>query len=134
MEVAADGTTVTPANRNSPDDFIEKVRETAFNFSESLPNYICQQMTTRYQSETRTPSWNAKDVVSAEVVYDNGKESYRNIKINNKLVNKPMEEIPGGWSRGEFGSTLRDLFSPATAGRFPLSPRLHGSRSAFSGL
>ncbi len=90
-------------------------------------------MTTRYQSETRTPSWNAKDVVSAEVVYDNGKESYRNIKINNKLVNKPMEEIPGGWSRGEFGSTLRE-FSHRLLRGIPLSPRFHGSRSAFGGL
>jgi hypothetical protein len=75
-------------------------------------------MTTRYQSETRTPSWSAMDVVSAEVVYENGKESYRNIKINNKLINKPMDQIPGSSSRGEFGSTLRDLFSPATAADF----------------
>ena len=59
-------------------------------------------------------------MVSAAVVYEDGKETYHDIKINNKPVNKPMDQIPGSWSRGEFGTTLRDLFSPATAADFHL--------------
>ena len=98
--------------------FIEKSRDTALDFTEKLPNYICQQMTTRYQGEGRPINWQPLDVVTAAVVYEDGKESYHNIKINNKLTNKPMEEMGGSWSKGEFGSTLGDLFSPATAALF----------------
>ena len=121
-EVAASGVPRAAARETAAvpaeESFINKVRETALNFSESLPNYLCLQMTTRYQSEGRPANWVPNDVVSAEVVYENGNESYRNIKINNKLVKKEMEELSGGWSRGEFGTTLIDLLSPATAADF----------------
>ncbi|MBI4877225.1 MAG: hypothetical protein HY822_21565 [Acidobacteria bacterium] len=101
-----------------PDAFLEKVREVALEFTESLPNYLCKQMTTRYQSESRPSNWQAQDVVGAAVVYEDGRESYRDIRINDKPTKKDMDSIPGSRSRGEFGSTLRDLFSPSTAAAF----------------
>jgi hypothetical protein len=33
-------------------------------------------------------------------------------------VKKKMEELSGSWSTGEFGTLLRDLFSPSTAAAF----------------
>jgi hypothetical protein len=119
----------TPPTPSKEESFIDKARQLALEFTEQLPNYICNQMTTRYQTEGRPVSWQPIDVVTAAVVYENGKESYHNIKINNKAVNKPMEELPGSWSRGEFGTTLLDLFSPATAAAF----RFRGDSTA-SGL
>ncbi|MFB3828200.1 MAG: hypothetical protein ACE15B_15635 [Bryobacteraceae bacterium] len=101
-----------------PDAFLGKARAVTLEFSEVLPNYICNQFTTRYEGEGRPVNWRPLDVVSAAVAYEDGKESYHDIRINNKPVNKPMEQISGSWSRGEFGTTLRDLFSPATAADF----------------
>jgi hypothetical protein len=97
--------------------FILKAREVAATFLEGLPNYFCQEVTTRYVSETRVPSWNVVDVVSAAVVYEDGKESYRNVTINGKPSKKPPEES-GAWSTGEFGTILAALFSPFTDGKF----------------
>jgi len=34
-------------------------------------------------------------VVSAEVLYENGKEDYRNLAIDGKPVKKSMEEVGG---------------------------------------
>jgi len=93
-------------------DLIERAREWALNFTAALPNYVCQQFTTRYLRTPGSREWQAKDVVSANVVYENGKEDYRNIAINGKTVSKKMEELPGSWSTGEFGTTLRSLFHP----------------------
>ena len=104
-----------PANPRQA--FVEKARLVASSFVEGLPNYICQENTTRYASETRVPSWNVIDVVSAEVVYENGKESYRNLTINGKATKKPPEES-GAWSTGEFGTILANLFSPGTDAAF----------------
>jgi len=98
-------------------EFIAKAREVAGTFLEGLPNYICQEVTTRYESETRVPSWTALDVVAAEVVFESGKESYRNVTINGKPSKKPPEES-GAWSTGEFGTILAALFNPGTDAKF----------------
>ncbi len=98
-------------------DLIDRAHQAAATFLDGLPNYVCTQVTTRYQSETRVPNWQALDNISAELVYENGKESYRNLQINNKPTKKSPEES-GAWSYGEFGTVLEDLFSPATAADF----------------
>ena len=97
--------------------FIEKAREVAATYLQGLPNYICQEVATRYGSATRVPSWNVLDVVTADLVFDEGKESYRNLTINNKPSQKPPEES-GAWSTGEFGTILAALFSPGTHASF----------------
>jgi hypothetical protein len=96
---------------------IEKAREVASRFLEGLPNYVVQESATRYVSETRQPSWNVVDIVSAEVVFEENKESYRNLQINGKPSKKPPEES-GAWSTGEFGTILGNLFSPYTDADF----------------
>ncbi len=96
---------------------VEKAREAAATFLESLPNYVCQEQTTRYVSETRQPTWNVVDIVSAEVVYDDHQESYRNLQINGKPTKKSPEDS-GAWSTGEFGTILANLFAPQTDADF----------------
>jgi hypothetical protein len=96
---------------------IEQAREEAATFLQNLPNYVCQEQTTRYVSETRTPSWNVVDVVSAEVVYDDHQESYRNLQINGRPTKKAPEDS-GAWSTGEFGTILGNLFAPQSATEF----------------
>jgi len=100
------------------DPVIEKAKDVAESFTETLPNYICQQFTARFVNTSHITSWQAQDGESAEVVYENGRESYRNLQINGKPIKKGMEELSGSWSTGEFGTLLRDLFSPATAAAF----------------
>jgi hypothetical protein len=99
---------------------IEKARHVAMTFTESLPNYFCQQITTRYAGRGRPISWNVLDLITAELVYEDGKEQYRKLTLNNKPINKSIEELGGSWSKGEFASVLFDVFSPSTAARFRL--------------
>jgi hypothetical protein len=100
------------------DPLIIKAREASESYAETLPNYIVSQNTTRYISTTLKPSWMAQDIVSAEVIYEAGKERYRNISVNGKQTKKSMEEIGGAWSTGEFASVQIDLFSRGTAAVF----------------
>jgi hypothetical protein len=95
---------------------IERAREAAFEFSENLPNFICQEVMARYRQRGREET--SLDVVSAEIIYDHAKESYRNVKINDRPTDTGLEEISGSWSTGEFASTLLLLFSPDTNARF----------------
>jgi len=106
------------ANMRPEEVVIEKAREAAANFLQSLPNYYCQEIMTRYQSAAHPANWQPLDIVSMALVYDHGQESYRNIEINGKATKKNVEDLPGSWSTGEFGSVLADLFSPNTDADF----------------
>jgi len=100
------------------DDLIRRAADAAMDFTEGLPAYVCTEVMTRYQSEGAHASWQPLDVVSTNVVYENGKEDYRDVAIDGRRTNKKIEEIGGSWSTGEFGTVLIDLFSPATAADF----------------
>jgi len=97
---------------------IEKAREAAGSFLESLPNYVCHEIMTRYQTASNSKNWQPLDIVSMALVYEHGQESYRNLEINGKPTKKRIEDLSGSWSTGEFGSVLADVFSPATAADF----------------
>jgi hypothetical protein len=109
------------------ESLIERAREAAFEFSENLPNFICQEMMARYRQRGREES--PLDVVSAEIIYDHGKEGYRNVKIDDRPTDTSLEEISGSWSTGEFASTLLSLFSTDTNAQFR-----SGGASSISGL
>jgi hypothetical protein len=106
-----------PLGSRHEDPLIQKASDAALDFTQTLPNYVVQEVASRYESTTSPASWHAIDVVSADLVFENYKENYRNITINGKPTNKPLEET-GAWSTGEFGTLLIDLFSPATAADF----------------
>jgi hypothetical protein len=115
VSVAAPAVTL---NEPMEDPQIPKAREAAKEFTASLPNYLVRQHTTRYWSDTAKVDWRPLDVLSLTVVYEGGKESYRNVRLNNKLTTKPLDALSGTVSQGEFGSTLADLLSNATNADF----------------
>jgi len=109
----------------SGDPVIEGAREAAYQFTESLPNYVVKQFTTRYQTDTahgNRTSWQALDIVTADVVCENGKESYKNILINGKPSREDVEKT-GSWSPPQFATVLQAILAPGTDADF------HGKRS-----
>lgn len=115
---AADSAPEAPEAPPPEDPNIVKAREVAAAFTETLPNYIVKQFTTRYSSQSPKTDWKALDILSSEVIYLNGRELYRDIRIDNKPVKKPIEELRGSTSHGEFGTTLADILRPATSASF----------------
>jgi len=106
-----------PRRTLNPDaPLIERAREAAFEFSQNLPNYICEEVMSRYAQRGREEM--PQDVVTAEIIYEDGKETYRNVKINDRPTASSLEEIGGSSSTGEFASTLLALFHPDTDTQF----------------
>jgi hypothetical protein len=106
--------------QKSGDAVIDSAREAAFSFSETLPNYVVKQFTTRYGTDAPhrgQTSWRAIDTVSADVVSEGGRETYKNILVNGKAPKQAVEKS-GSWSTGEFSSVLLDILSPATDADF----------------
>jgi hypothetical protein len=113
---------------NPSEALIERARQAAFEFSEKLPNFICQEIMSRYSQRGRE-SEISLDVVSADIIYENAQESYRNVKINDRPTDRSLQEIGGSRSTGEFASTLLEIFHPDTRARFR-----SGSVSSISGV
>ena len=107
-----------PKIAKSGDDLVDRTREWAMTFTNGLPNFVCEQDTTRYQAESHGSGFQAIDVVTAKVVYEDGHEDYREITVGGKRTNKKMLELGGSTSTGEFATTLRSLFSGQTDAQF----------------
>jgi hypothetical protein len=106
---------------------IERARDAAYQFAQKLPNFICEEYMARYVQ--RGQDKRLLDIVSAEVINNDGHEVYRNVKIDQRPANKGIEELAGSWSTGEYESTLLDLFSPSTHAQFR-----SGGTSSISGF
>ncbi len=116
-ESTANTTTASIGRINAVDDVIAAARRAADAFMEEIPNFVVQQLTTRYHSFSNGAKWQADGVVSADVVCVNDQEEYRNILVDGRRSPNPVEKT-GAWSTGEFVTTLRDLLSPATNAAF----------------
>jgi len=106
------------------DPLVQRAREASNSFFSLLPNFICQQSTTRSYAGAEK-RWRILDQVTAEVLYEHGHESYREVKLNGKPTGRSMMDLPGSRSTGEFGSTLRALFDKDTSALF----KFHGNAS-----
>ncbi len=108
------------AVRSDVDPVIEGARMAAFSFSQVLPNYIVKQYTTRYVTNAahgNRTSWQALDTVTADVIWEDGKESYKNIMVDGQPPKEDVEKN-GTWSKGEFGSLQLDVLSDDTNADF----------------
>jgi hypothetical protein len=108
--------TVSPGGGDSTNTIIRDARAEAYSFSADLPNFLVEQVTTRYTGARVLNNWRAMDVVTADVASVGGKEDYRNIRVNGRPTDRP--EDTGSWSTGEFQVTLEDILSPRTFAAF----------------
>jgi hypothetical protein len=116
MQRAVRASDLLPAGTTT-DALIQRAREVTDRFFKMLPNFVCQQSTTRgYAGADR--QWRNVDQITAEVVYDHAKESYRGVKLNGRPTGGSMMDLPGSRSTGEFGSSLRALFDKHTEALF----------------
>jgi hypothetical protein len=104
---------------------LDKTREWLGGLTSALPNYVCNQLTTRYMLQSKSTGWQAMDVVAAELVFENGHEDYRKITINGKSTNKGMMDIGGSTSTGEYATTLYGLFYEGTHAHFKYNGPAH---------
>jgi hypothetical protein len=113
-----------PAEAAAPDatgdPLIDKARETTYRYTQKLPNYVCKEFMTRYNGQGKPIDWKPLDVVSTDIVYEGGRESYKEVMVDGKAIHKPIEEMGGAWSTGEFASMLYDVLAPQTAAEFHL--------------
>jgi hypothetical protein len=124
--VAAAPAAATPAYKQPPPppeakqhEIIEAAREYALNYTKSLPDFVCAQITERYHDPTGKEAWRKGDVIKSKLSYNGKQEKYDIMLINDQSVmGKTMESLGGTTSTGEFATMLRSIFEPMSQAGF----------------
>jgi len=99
---------------------LAEIRESALNYTKSLPNFICMQVTRRYADVSGLENYRLVDTIAEKLSYFEQKEDYKVVSKNNIPVTTSLahEQLDGATSSGEFGSMLFEIFSPETETHF----------------
>ena len=112
-----------PPSAAEQEAVIREVRENGLNYTKTLPDFICLQVTRRSVDQHFQPgsqgSWSPADRILEKLTFFDQREKYEPISVNDKaLLGKDWESIGGSISRGEFGTSLKEIFSPETEAEF----------------
>ncbi len=102
---------------------VDSVRQYALAYTNSLPNFICTQVTDRDQSVQATaltddsgivaPQHGSSDRIVEKLTYFNQQENYEVLTVKGiKAVGVQHTQLDGATSSGEFGSAMRSIFDP----------------------
>jgi VWFA-related protein len=98
-------------------DALRRVCEHAVTQPEKMPNFICEQETSRYTGHQRVPT----DLITATIRYVDGKESFSNLQRNGRPLPGAWWNTAGLWSSGQFEGNLRAIFHPDNHAAFSFS-------------
>jgi hypothetical protein len=99
---------------------LDKIREYANTYTQTLPNFICTQVTRRQVDQTGTGEhYQSIDKIQEQLTYFDHHESYKVVMVNGQMVqNKDHEKLGGAVTSGEFGSIMAEIFAPETEAEF----------------
>ncbi len=106
---------------------ISEVRQYALNYSKTLPDYICTQVTRRYAAavpgghyapRATEPSWQLQDTLTIRLSYFDQKEDYKLVLVNNTLTQEDYRRVGGTSSSGDFGTMMRQIFERGSETHF----------------
>lgn len=97
---------------------LDQIKQYAMTYTDNLPNFICLQVTRRFMDPNSSDHYRLVDTVNAQLSYTEGKENYRLVSVNNRVVNLGMEQLGGAVSVGEFGSLMKGIFDPTSQAEY----------------
>jgi hypothetical protein len=107
-----------PPSNEEQKRIIEAVREYALNYSKSLPDFLCLQVTNRSVNHNYKPgdqAWTPQDRLIEKLSYVDHQEKYElQSRNDNAMIGKTWETVGGSLSRGEWASLLQAVFDPGT--------------------
>ena len=112
-------TTEAVFGMKSGDPVIDAARSATVQLTRSLPNFMVHQVTTRYVNGPTDLKHKGQklDQVDADLVTENGTETFQNMLVNGKKP-KQAPEKTGAWSSGEYSSIVIEVLAPRTRTAF----------------
>lgn len=101
-----------PPSSEEQQQIISEMRDYAMNYSKSLPDFICMQVTRKYIAQTGRDDFHLEATVMESLTYFEQQEHYKVMLVNDRYMDLPHEAVGGATSTGDFGSLLRSTLSP----------------------
>jgi len=97
---------------------LEDARQNSLEYSHSLPNFMCVQVTNRSFDPSGTGHWKLRDSIAELLRYRNNAETRTTLAVNGKSSGTDRGAMKGSLSAGEFGGVLQAIFSPSSQAAF----------------
>lgn len=111
--------TIPPPDSEEQARILHEIVDNARNYSKTLPNYICLQVTRRHFDPTGSENWRLADTIQEQLSYADQKETYKVTMINGRSVaNVNHNQLGGSTLSGDFGSIYSEIFAIDTATEF----------------
>ena len=97
---------------------IEKARQKALAYRESLPDFMATEIIRRYTSGPHGLNSAPTDTLTIQLRYFQHTEEHKLVLFNGEPTERPFETLEGFVGTGEFGTTLSAIFDPASQTTF----------------
>ncbi len=104
--------TEPPPSSEEQQAIISEIREYAMNYSKSLPDFICTQVTRKYMAQTGQDDFHPHETVLEHLTYFDQQEHYKVTMVNDHVVDLSHEAVGGASSAGDFGSMMKVTLWP----------------------
>lgn len=99
---------------------VSGTRKRALDYSMSLPNFMCIEVTSRSVDQSGNGNWKHRDSIAELLTYHDKQESRSTLEVNGKRSSLKRAEMNSTWpmSIGEFGALLNLVFAPSSKTEF----------------
>ena len=99
---------------------IERSRQKALDYTNSLPDFICSELIRRYTAPAVGGSaWTLTDALTVKLGYSQQTEMHKLESIDGKPTDRTFDDVGGATNSGEFGGPARSSRSPTPPLTFP---------------
>jgi VWFA-related protein len=110
---------VPPPSPGDTQSLIGDARDRAIGYKNSLPNFLCVEVTNRSIDATGRGNWKHRDTITEVLKYRDKSETRTVLEVDGKpAASADPEAIKGPTSIGEFGGVLDAVFEPSAKADF----------------
>jgi len=108
-----------PPSKAEQDRVLAELQEYARNYVQSLPDFLCLQVTRRsidtHYVPGNPPSWTPNDRIAEKLSFVDHREKYELLSRNeNAMFGETWKSVGGALSRGDWATILEAIFDPQT--------------------
>jgi VWFA-related protein len=112
---------VPPPTTEEVDGLIGDARKQAVNYADSLPNFLCVEVTNRSIDMNGTGDWRHRDTIEELLRYQDKRETRTTLEVNGEATSADRDAMlvkKSAFSSGELGGVLKAVFDPKAAAEF----------------
>ncbi|MGH9494599.1 MAG: VWA domain-containing protein [Candidatus Sulfotelmatobacter sp.] len=111
---------VPPPSPEQLREIVASARKRALDYSKTLPNFVCVEVTNRSADASGKGNWKLRDSIAEMLTYHDNAESRTTLEVNGKRSKLTRADLNSTWplSVGEFGAILNLVFQPNSKTEF----------------